>query len=466
MRKSKEQPQPQAPELEKAVLGAIMIESNILNQVIGIIQPDDFYQDIHKIIFSAILDLDRQDKPIDILTVTEAIRRDEKLKEIGGPAYIAQLSGKVATGEHITGHARIVKEKSIQRKYIALGNELINSANNSDDIADLINLVNDSQDQITDSLYQSEGTPVLDSTDESLKEAEQRQKLALKGEFTGITTPLVELNRITGGFQKGELIVLAGRPSMGKTALALAIAKKAALAGEKILMFSLEMKSVRLTDRILIGESGIDPDDFKAGKISDQDWIELEKARNKLSTAGIHIYDSSLVNMDYIRSRSRIMKKKDQCDMVIIDYLGLIDSRYNKNQNREQEVAEISRRLKALAMELDVPVIILSQLNRSCELRADKRPNLSDLRESGAIEQDADLVGLIFRPEYYGIETVNNASTKNIGELNIAKNRHGRSKTIKFKYNKSMTEIYDMEPPGTVIPEENIDFKNRQFSDS
>jgi len=467
MRNSKEQPQPQALDLEEAVLGAIMIEQNILNKVIGIVEPDDFYKDIHQIIFSAILDLDQAGKPIDILTVSNALETTGNLKEVGGPAHIAELSSKTSTAAHIVGHALIVKEKSVQRKYINLANDLIKSAYDSDDIANLISLVNDRQDEITESLFQSDGISYQDAMKESLREAEQRQKLSQKGEYSGITTPLVVLNQITNGFQKGELVVLAGRPSMGKTALALAIAKKAALAGERVLLFSLEMKGVRLTDRALIGESGVDPDNFKSGKLSEQDWNELEKAQERLSTAGIYLYDTSGINLDFIRSRSRIMKKKDRCGMVIIDYLGLIDSKHNKNMNREQEVAEISKRSKALAMELDIPVILLSQLNRSCELRADKRPNLSDLRESGAIEQDADLVGLIFRAEHYEIfEYDDGVSTKNIGELNIAKNRNGKTKTIKFKYNKSMTQIYDMEPPGIVIPQEEISFKDRQFSDS
>lgn len=455
---------PQAPDLEKAVLGAVMIEKDILNEITGIIAPEDFYRESHQIIFSAILDLDRNNKPIDILTVTESLRSAGKLEEVEGPAYIAQLASKVATGAHITGHARIIKDKSIQRKFIEFGNDLNKLAYDPDDIEDLIILANNNLEEITESLYKTEGISLQDSIDDFMKEAEQRQKLAAKGECIGINTPLADLTNITGGFQRGELIVLAGRPSMGKTALALAAAKKAAQEGNYVLLFSLEMKAIRLTDRLMTGESEVDPNDIKKGKLSEQDWERLENARGILRDKRIRIYDDPIMNVEYIRARSRIMKKKGQCDMIIIDYLGLIDSKVNKNQLREQVVADISRRSKSLAGELNVPVILVSQLNRGVESRQNKRPLLSDLRESGAIEQDADLVGLIFRPEYYEIlEYDDHTSTKNTGELNIAKNRNGKTKTIMFKHNESMTQIYDMPRPGDQEPVHEVDFKTRQF---
>jgi replicative DNA helicase len=457
---------PQAPDLEKVVLGAIMIEKNILNDITGIIGPKDFYLENHCIIFEAILDLDRDDKPIDILTVTEFLRSAGKLKEVDGPAYIAHLSGTASTADHITGHAHIIKQKSIQREFIKLGNDLNKLAYNPNDIEDLITLVNDKLEEITESLYKTEGIELQDSINNSLKEAKQRQKLTTEGKCIGIRTPLLELTKLTDGFQKGELIVLAGRPSMGKTALALVIAKKAAMDGNYVLFFSLEMKNERITDRLLIGTSEIDPADFKGGTLSKQDWERLEKARVFFKDSRIRYYDDSIMNIEYIRARSRIMKKKNKCDMIIIDYLGLVDAKFNKNQNREQVVSEISRRAKHLAGELNVPIILISQLNRSCELRADKRPHLSDLRESGAIEQDADLVMLVYRPEFYEIlEYDDGSSTKRIGELNIAKNRNGRTKTIKFKYNGSMTQIYDMPRPGDEEPVYDEDYKTRQFKD-
>jgi replicative DNA helicase len=457
---------PQAVDFEESVLGAVMIEKDILNEITGSIAPEDFYLEIHQIIFSAILDLDRNNKPIDILTVTESLRNAGKLNEVEGPAYIAHLSGKVATGEHIAGHARIIKQKSIQRKFIEFGNDLVKKAY-TNNIEDLIVLTNDKLEEITESLYKTEGIELKDSIDDFMKEAQQRQELYKRGEFIGICTPLVELTRLTGGFQRGELIVLAGRPSMGKTALALAAAKKAAQEGNYVLLFSLEMKAIRLSGRLMTGESEVDPNDVKRGKISEQDWQRLENASGILQDKRIRIYDDPLMNIEYIRARSRVMSKKRQCDMIIIDYLGMIYSKPEKNQLREQVVADISRRSKSLAGELDVPVILVSQLNRSCELRSDKRPHLSDLRESGAIEQDADLVGLIFRPEYYEIlEYADNISTKNTGELNIAKNRNGETKTIKFKYNESMTQIYDMPRPGEIEPVDNKDFKTSQYADN
>lgn len=459
---------PQALDLEQAILGAVMIEKESLDEVIGVLSPDDFYKESHRIIYEAILDLDRDEKQIDILTVTESLEKTKKLTKAGGSLYITQLTGKVATAQHIQEHVLIVKEKSLQRQLIAFGNNLIRSSYDPEDIEDLIILANHDFEEIIKALYGATGVISFKNLlKDSLEEAEQRQKLAAKGEQTGINTPLVDLTKLTGGFQPGELIIFAGRPSMGKSSFALAACKKAAQEKKHVLFFSLEMKSVRLTDRILIGETDMEPEDFKTGKIGEGDWVQLEKGRGNLQDLGIYIFDSPLINIDYIRAKSRVMSKKRQCDMIIIDYLGLIDSKDNKNKIREQEVAEISRRTKLLAMELDIPVILLSQLNRSCELRSDKRPQLSDLRESGAIEQDADIVAFLYRPEYYGLNDDQGYKVKGIGEVIIAKNRNGRTGSIKFKHNKAMTNIYDMPRPGEEDKEpiDSLDFKTRQFND-
>lgn len=459
---------PQALDLEKAVLGALMIEKNILDEIIGIITPEDFYNEAHQDVYRTILELDRKDEPIDLLTVSESLNKSSKLKDIGGPAYITQLISGVATADHITGHARIIKEKSLQRKLIKLGNNLIKDGDDPEDIKDLISFASNHLEEITESLYSStRGSSFGDFLNQSLKEAEQRQVLANKGQSSGIRTPLADLTKATNGFQPGELIILAGRPSMGKSAFAVAATKTAAKAGKNVLLFSLEMKGTRLTDRILIGEADINPDDFKIGKLSDEDWQKLEKALEQLQEYGIHIFDSPLINIDYIRARGRVMSKKGKCDMIIIDYLGLIDSKPDSKKIREQEVAEISRRAKLMAMELNIPVILLSQLNRSCELRSDKRPHLSDLRESGAIEQDADLVAFLFRPAYYGFNrNQEGESLEGVGELIVAKNRNGRSGTIMFKHNESLTRIFDMpRPGGDKEPICDEDYKTRQLND-
>lgn len=456
---------PQALDLEQAVLGAIMLERESLDEVIGSISLEDFYKDAHQIIYKMILQLDRDNEPIDILTVTEALNKAKNLEEVGGPLYITQLTSKVATAQHIQGHARIIKEKSVQRQLIKFGNDLIKSAY-EEDVEDLITSTNHNLDEITKSLYGTTGgTLFQDFLNKSIQEAEHRKVLAKEGGVSGIKTPLTDLNKVTGGFQPGELIIFGGRPSMGKSSFALAAAKKAAQEGNHVLFFSLEARGARLADKFLLGESNLDPEDFKNGKLNQEDWVKLEKAFRCLQDFGIHIFDSSLINIEYIRARSRVMKKKGQCNLIIIDYLQLIDGK-SKDGNREREIAEVSRRAKLLAMELDIPIILLSQLNRSCELRGDKRPHLSDLRESGAIEQDADLVAFLYRPEYYGLRDEQGNNLKGIGELIVAKNRNGRMGTIQFKYNESMTQIYDMPRPGEIEPVDNRDFKNRQFSDS
>ncbi len=466
---------PQAIELEEAILGAIMLEKDAIDEVINLISPECFYKEAHQEIYKAILKLSQDNKAIDILTVTEFLKRIGKLEEIGGPYYITQLTSKVATATNIIDHALIIKEKAIQRELIHYANELIKTCYQDTDIEGMLIQANDRIEKITEFAYgQGESKSFRDLIAESLKQYEERERLAKIGKVSGIRTPLADLTRLTNGWQNGDLVIIAGRPSMGKTAFALAAAKMAVKEDKHVCIYSVEMKGVRLTDRILCGETDIDPDKYRKGGLSSNDWTKIEKSLNRLEKFKIHINDNSLINPEYVKARSRIMKKKGKCDLIIIDYLGLIDPGRFKDRNREQEVAEISRKFKILAMDLNIPVILISQLNRSCEARTDKRPHLSDLRESGALEQDADFVGFLYRPEYYGFtEDDQNNSLKGLGELIISKQRNGRVGTIEFKYNESMTRIYDLSREGEAEPIQGVadlfesaeDVKSKQYKD-
>lgn len=466
---------PQAIELEEAILGALMLERDAIDEVINILSPECFYKEAHQEIYKAILRLSQDNKAIDILTVSEFLRSAGKLEEIGGPFYVTQLTGKIATATNIIDHALIIKQKSIQRDLINYASDLIKTSYQDQDIEDVLLKATDKLEKITEFAYgENENGSFRDLLNESLRQYEERERLAKIGKVYGIRTPLADLTRLTNGWQSGDLIIIAGRPSMGKTAFALAAAKMAAKEDKHVCIYSLEMKGVRLTDRILCGEAEIDPEKYRKGELSPDEWAKIEQSLNKLETLKIHINDNSLINPEYIKARCRIMRKKGKCDLVIIDYLGLIDPGKSKDRNREQEVAEVSRKFKLLAMDLNIPVILISQLNRSCEARTDKRPHLSDLRESGAIEQDADFVGFLYRPEYYGFdEDDRNNSLKGMGEFIISKQRNGRIGTIEFRYNQSMTRIYDLPRQNETAPvlrhndlsESAEDAKSKQYKD-
>ena len=297
----------------------------------------------------------------------------------------------------------------------------------------------------------SAGQSLRDSLTESLKLAEQRQAAYLEGLPTGIPTGISDLNRLTGGWRGSQLIILAARPAMGKTALMLHFAKSAALNETPVCIFSLEMSHVSLSDRLLLSECEVEVNRFRDGDLSGEDWRQLNEASARLEKLPIHVDDNAVVSMRYIKTRCHILKKQGKCGLIMIDYLQLADtSTKERNRNREQEIAQASRQAKIIAKELDVPVVLLSQLSRECEKRADKQPQLSDLRESGAIEQDADVVGFIFRPAYYGLDRIEtlkygNISTSGLGIINIAKQRDGATGLVAFSHNPSMTKIGDFQ---------------------
>ncbi|MCF8218763.1 MAG: replicative DNA helicase [Bacteroidales bacterium] len=442
---------PQAVDLEKAVLGAILLEKDALYIVRDKLTPNAFFKESHQKIYKAICDLDQDNEEIDVLTVQEKLGND--LSRIGGPVYLTQLMSSIATSSHIEHHSLIILQKYAARKMIRINYEAMNMAFDlNTDINETIGHINSGTEKIIETLTKGMGTPEFkDLVLQSLQDYEEREELAKQGKVSGIRTPILNLTKMTNGFQKGDLVVLAGRPSMGKTAMALQSIGEAIEDDHHPLLFSLEMTGVRLVDRILCMKANVSMERFRSGFLNSDEKDKIETAANNLLDKGITIDDTSGVTMEYIRSRAIIKQKNEQCDFIIIDYGQLVDASGMKFKSREQEVRYISQKSKQVAKDLNVPVILIMQLNRECEKRGgDKRPQLSDLRESGAIEQDADLVLLTYRPAYYGFgpeevgyKDIN--STENMGEIIVAKQRNGRVGTVKFRHNESITRIYDFD---------------------
>ncbi|WP_062184312.1 replicative DNA helicase [Dysgonomonas macrotermitis] len=436
---------PQALELEEAVLGAILIEKEAFSLVEEILLPDDFYTDQHQIIFNSIRRLNKESKPIDMMTVVESLRNDNKLEEIGGPVAIAQLTERVASAAHIAFHANIIKQKSIERKAILIGREITQQIMLNSDISDVLFGFGKKIEELQEALIgRANGDHVSVPIKKALEEMHNRIKLARQGIRSGVNTGFADLNKYTNGWQPGDLIIEAARPAMGKTAVALQHAKSAALQGIPVAFFSLEMSDVSLANRLILSEANVDPEKFKSGYLSNEEIDLIEKSAGTLWKLPIYVDDNPCASMGYIRAKCRLLKKKGQLGLIVGDYLQLAEND-EESGSREQEVAKMSRTAKKIAKELEVPFILLSQLNRGNESRSDKKPLLSDLRESGAIEQDADMVIFIHRPEYYGIEVTdkNGVKESNYGELIIAKHRNGATGTVKFKHNIGMTKFFD-----------------------
>lgn len=439
---------PQAIELEEAVLGSLLLESKSFNKIADILRVHDFYRDEHQKIFSAMSDMYLNNQAIDIITVTEELRNRKEIDEIGGALYVTQLSSRVASSAHLEFHSKILKQKSVKRMIISKSMQMINSAyDDSSNLSDVIDLLNKETEEINRELINSNTLSHISiGVKESTKEMKQRERLAKDGKMVGIKTPFRKLDELTTGWKPTDLIIIASRPSFGKTGLALAIAKIAAKENNAVCIISKEMPKKRLTDRLILSESDINPGKFRSGLLNDQDWVLFNKAAKKIEKLPIWIDDNPYSTVTYIKSRLRILKNEKKLDLVIIDYLQLIsvnDIR-QRNKNREQEIAQISSSLKEIAKELNIPIILLSQLNRLVEQRSNPKPKLSDLRESGSPEQDADLVILLNRPEKYGIRTYDDGTpTKNIAELILAKHRDGPTGEFKFEHNTSLTRFWD-----------------------
>lgn len=430
---------PQAKELEEAILGAIMLEKSAFDTVVEILKPECFYVEAHQRIYKAMQGLAIKSLPIDLLTVVEELKFREELEFVGGPYFVTKLTNSVVSAANIDAHSRIVLQKFIQRELIRISGEILGEA--YEDSTDVFDMLDDAESKLFE-ITNNHLRRNFDSIDAVLVKTIQRiEDMRNRDEdITGVTSGFPSLDRLTYGWQPTDLIILAARPSVGKTAFALNLARSAALNKTKptaVGFFSLEMSSSQLVQRILSAESGIMLEKIARGKLEEHEMKELYKnGIEKLSKAPIFIDDSAALNIFELRAKCRRLKNKHNIGLIIIDYLQLMSGSADRNSNREQEISKISRDLKGLAKELQVPIIALSQLSREVEKRKEgnKIPQLSDLRESGAIEQDADMVMFLYRPDYYDItENEHGESVKGETYVKIAKHRNGSLETIKLK---------------------------------
>ena len=444
---------PQAVELEQSVIGTLIMEPDRLTEVVGVLSPESFCDGRNSFIYQTLIEMFDQNTPVDLYNVGKRCDGSSLFEGRTGTLYASECTCKVGSGVNLLFQAQIIQQRYIARLLMYAGSKISTLAgDDTKDVADVLDESNKLIDKINAlSCGSSAGQSLRDSLTESLKLAEQRQAAYLGGLPTGIPTGISDLNRLTGGWRGSQLIILAARPAMGKTALMLHFAKSAALNGTPVCIFSLEMSHVSLSDRLLLSECEVEVNRFRNGDLSGDDWRQLNEASAQLEKLPIHVDDNAVVSMRYIKTRCHILKKQGKCGLIMIDYLQLADtSTKERNRNREQEIAQASRQAKIIAKELDAPVVLLSQLSRECEKRADKQPQLSDLRESGAIEQDADVVGFIFRPAYYGLDRIEtlkygNISTSGLGIINIAKQRDGATGLVAFSHNPSMTKIGDFQ---------------------
>ncbi|MBN2172483.1 MAG: replicative DNA helicase [Bacteroidales bacterium] len=443
---------PQAVELEEAVLGALMLEQNALTAVIDVLKPEVFYKEAHQIIYKAIHRLFAKSEPIDILTVTNQLKSSGELELIGGAYYITQLTNRVASTANIEYHARIISQKHIQRELIKISSEIIKDA--YEDTTDVFELLDKAEKNLF-SVSENNFRRDYDSMQTLVSDAIQDIKTARdhEGNLRGTPSGFTELDRVTAGWQKSDLIILAARPGMGKTAFVLSMARNIAVDFNKpVAFFSLEMSSIQLVTRLISSETQLSADKLKKGNLENYEWEQLNAKISKLVDAPLYIDDTPALSIFELRAKCRRLKAQHNIQMVVVDYIQLMSTGGDsKSTNREQEISTISRSLKSLAKELNVPIITLSQLNRSVETRGgSKRPILSDLRESGAIEQDADLVCFIYRPEYYKIDQDEEGnSTKGMAELIIAKHRNGALGDIKLTFIDRFAKFTDYERGGT-----------------
>jgi len=429
---------PQAKELEEAVLGAIMLEKTAFDVVIEILKPECFYIDAHQRIYQAFKSLADKSMPIDLLTVVEELKTKEELDMVGGPYYITKLTNAVVSSANIETHARIVLQKFIQRELIRISGEIIGDA--YEDSTDVFDLMDDAEGKIFEITNNFLKTDYQEMSSALAQAINRIDELRTRTEdISGVPSGFPSLDRVTFGWQKTDLIILAARPAVGKTAFALNLARNAALNPTRptpVAVFSLEMSAAQLVQRILSAESEIMMEKISRGKLEDYEYQQLHaKGIKRLEQAPIYIDDTAALNIFEFRAKARRLVHKHKVGIIIIDYLQLMSGSNDRNGNREQEISTISRNLKALAKELNVPILALSQLSRAVETRKEsKMPQLSDLRESGAIEQDADMVMFIYRPEYYEqMANENGESTKGETHIRIAKHRNGSLETIKLR---------------------------------
>ena len=431
---------PQNIEAEQAVLGAMLIKKEAIVEVQEILRPDDFYREAHRIVYEAMAELQNNDEAVDLVTLTEQLRKAEKLDKIGGISFVTQLANAVPTAANVTYYAKIVKEKAELRNLINAATEIAGAA--YEDVENVETIMDEAEKKILAVASSQNGGAFEPMKSIVLRTFERINVLyESKGGLTGISSGFKDLDTLTAGLQKSDLILVAARPSMGKTAFTLNIASYVGLHGQRVAFFSLEMSKEQLMQRMLCSEGGIDASRLRTGQLDETEWNRLVETADKLSRAPVFIDDTAGITVMELRSKARRLKAEHGLDLIIIDYLQLMQGRPSKNgDNRQQEISEISRSLKALARELDVPVIALSQLSRSVESRQVKKPMLSDLRESGSLEQDADIVMFLYREDYYDKDTEN----KNITEIIIAKHRNGPVDSIQLFFQKEFTKFRDL----------------------
>ena len=419
----------------------MMIEKEAIIKVTEMLNPEDFYRESHRLIFRAILALYNRNEAVDIITVTEQLRKDEKLDGAGGIAYVTSLANAMPTAANVMYHARIVEEKALLRSLISTATHIAGMG--YDATEEVEQILDEAEKMMLGVASRKVGPgflPIKDIVSKAMEKIEQLYQS--KGGLTGLPTGFKDLDKLTSGLQPSDLILVAARPSMGKTAFTLNIAQYVALREKKpVAFFSLEMSKEQLVQRMICAEAAIDSSRLRVGDLADSDWPKLINACNKLYEAPLFIDDTAGITVTEMRSKARRLKAEHGLQLIVIDYLQLMQGSSSRSgENRQQEISEISRSLKALARELHVPVIALSQLSRSVESRQIKRPMLSDLRESGSLEQDADIVSFLYREDYYTPETEN----KNITEIIIAKHRNGPVDTVKLFFHKQFTRFADL----------------------
>jgi replicative DNA helicase len=443
---------PQNQEAEQAVLGAIFLEPSSLTVASEVLIPEDFYRAAHQKIFDVMLNLNDKGKAVDLITVTEELAAAKLLEDTGGVSYLSELAASVPTAANIEYYARIVEEKSLLRRLIRTATGIAQDGYSREDEVEA--LLSEAEKSILEVAQRKNAGAFHNIKDVLVRTYDNIELLHNRvGDITGIATGFAELDRMTAGFQRNDLIIVAARPSVGKTAFALNIAQNVATkTNENVAIFSLEMGAEQLVMRMLCAEGNINAQNLRTGSLTDEDWGKLTMAMGSLSNSGIFIDDTPGVRISEIRSKCRRLKQEQGLGMILIDYLQLIQGNGRSGENRQQEVSEISRSLKSLARELQVPVIALSQLSRGVEQRQDKRPMMSDIRESGSIEQDADIVAFLYRDDYYDKESEN----KDIIEIIIAKQRNGPVGTVQLAFVKEYNKFVNLEtrygessiPPG------------------
>lgn len=430
---------PHNDDAEKSVLGSVLLDKDALYEVLEILRPEDFYSEMHREIYSAVIELYRKSQPVDTLTLSEELKKRKSLEMVGGRAYIALLSTFVPSTSNAGEYAKIVAEKAILRKLIGTASDIIEKGyQEKTDSAEVLDFAERGIFEIAQSRQKKDYTLIKDILWSNIARIDEMSKL--EGNITGLTTGFIDLDAKTSGLQKSDLIMLAARPSMGKTAFALNIAQHAAVKSKaKVLIFSLEMSREQLGQRMLSMESRIEMQKLKTGNLERRDWDQIHLALDTLSKTSIYIDDTPGITAMEIKNKCRRLKAEKGLDLIILDYLQLM-SYEGRAESRQQEITALSRFLKQLAREMECPVVVLSQLSRAPEQRTDHRPILSDLRESGSIEQDADIVIFLYRDEYYNPETTDKP---NICEVNIAKQRSGPTGSIELTWLGKYTRFVD-----------------------